>query len=114
MTCLTGKSVNPVQPHLQKYFCSGFTQIRTISSAVSSHRGAYRDRHGRGMGCGGRGSVGHVRGSQGELNLVSGRRACGRQALFAYGKAVWSWHPLLVSSQRRLVGPTGSDKTLIR
>jgi hypothetical protein len=27
--------------------------------------------------------------------------------LFADGKAVWSWHPLLVSSQRRLVGPTG-------
>jgi hypothetical protein len=33
--------------------------------------------------------------------------------LFAYGKAVWSWHPLLVSSQRRQVGPTGSDKPLI-
>jgi hypothetical protein len=27
--------------------------------------------------------------------------------LFADGKAVWSWHPLLVSSQWRLVGPTG-------
>ena len=23
----------------------------------------------------------------------------------AYGKAVWSWHPLLVSSWRRLFGP---------
>ena len=31
----------------------------------------------------------------------------------AYGKAVWSWHPLLVSSQWRHVGPTGSDKPLI-
>ena len=31
----------------------------------------------------------------------------------ADGKAVWSWHPLLVSSQRRQVGPTGSDKPLI-
>ena len=31
----------------------------------------------------------------------------------AYGKAVWSWHPLLVSSQWRQVGPTGSDKPLI-
>jgi hypothetical protein len=27
-------------------------------------------------------AVGHVRGSQGELNLVSGRSACGRQMLF--------------------------------
>jgi hypothetical protein len=25
----------------------------------------------------------------------------------AYGKSVWSWHPLLVSSRRRPVGPTG-------
>ena len=25
----------------------------------------------------------------------------------AYGKSVWSWHPLLVSSRRRCVGPTG-------
>jgi len=30
----------------------------------------------------------------------------------ADGKAVWSWHPLLVSSRRRQVGPTGSGKTL--
>ena len=29
---------------------------------------------------------------------------------FAYGKTVWSWHPLLVSSRRRQVGPTGSGK----
>jgi hypothetical protein len=34
--------------------------------------------------------------------------------VFADGKAVWSWHPLLVSSWRRQVGPTGFDKTLIR
>jgi hypothetical protein len=34
--------------------------------------------------------------------------------LFADGKVVWSWHPLLVLNLRRQVGPTGSDKTLIR
>ena len=33
---------------------------------------------------------------------------------FADGKTVWSWHPLLVLNLRRQVGPTGSDKTLIR
>src|SRR4030088_2951717 len=49
-----------VQPYFQKYFHSRLTQIKTISLAVSSPRGAYRDRHGRGMGCGGRGSVGRA------------------------------------------------------
>ena len=29
-----------VQPHLQKYFCSGFTQITSISSTVSSRKRA--------------------------------------------------------------------------
>src|SRR6266849_2240508 len=35
-----------VQPHFQKYFRSRLTQIKSISLAVSSLRGAYRDRHG--------------------------------------------------------------------
>src|SRR6266550_8847209 len=39
------------------------------------------------------------------MNLVSDKTACGRQMLFADGKAVWSWHPLLVLNLRRLVGP---------
>ena len=37
----------PVQPHLQKYFCSRLTRIKSISLTVLSHRGAFRDRHGR-------------------------------------------------------------------
>src|SRR5229473_5074347 len=41
----------------EKYFCSHAPQIRSRTLAIPSHRGAYRDRHGRGMGCGGRGSV---------------------------------------------------------
>jgi len=32
----------------------------------------------------------------------------------ADGKTVWSWHPLLMSSLRRRVGPTGLGQTLIR
>ena len=41
--CLTGKSVNPVQPPLQKYFCSRLTQITSISPAVPPHsRGVSR------------------------------------------------------------------------
>ena len=42
---------------LQKYFASPLTQISSMTPDVLTHRGAYRDRHGRGMGCGGRGSA---------------------------------------------------------
>ncbi len=37
----------PVQPLLQKYFASPLTQITSKSHIVLSHRGAFRDRHGR-------------------------------------------------------------------
>jgi hypothetical protein len=52
--------IPPVQPHFQKNSASCLTQIKSITRAVSSPAGAYRDRHGRGMGCGGRGSVGRA------------------------------------------------------
>jgi hypothetical protein len=32
----------------------------------------------------------------------------------AYGEVVWSWHPLLMLSLRRCVGPTGLRQVLIR
>jgi enoyl-CoA hydratase/carnithine racemase len=60
-----------VQPPLQKYSVSRFAQIKSIS-AVPSHRGAARDRHGRGAGCGGR------------------RRRQRRERLLADGEVVWS------------------------
>ena len=41
----------------KKYFCSHLPQIRSRTFRIPPHRGAYRDRHGRGEGCGGRGSV---------------------------------------------------------
>ena len=44
-----------VQPPLQKYFRFLLTQITCVSFAILSHRGAARDRYGRGAGCGGRG-----------------------------------------------------------
>jgi hypothetical protein len=46
-----------VQPLSQKYSCFVLTQITCISITVPPHRGAYRDRHGRGAGCGGRGGA---------------------------------------------------------
>ena len=36
-----------VQPLLQKYFSSRLTQITSLIRPVLSHRGAFRDRHGR-------------------------------------------------------------------
>jgi hypothetical protein len=43
--------------------------------------------------------------SQGEMNLVSDLAARETIGALADGKAVWSWHPLLVSSSRRLSQP---------
>ena len=43
----------------------------------------------------------------GRAKLVSDVRRAGRVTLSAYGKTVWSWHPLLMLSSRRRVGPTG-------
>jgi hypothetical protein len=67
----------PVQPHLQKYFVSGLTQITSISLTVSFRQeGRIARRHERGTGCGGRKGVRRARQSQGEMNLVSGQLAC--------------------------------------
>src|ERR1700730_14223427 len=44
-----------VQPRFQKYFYSPQGPITFTSDAVPSLRGAFRDRHKRGAGCGGRG-----------------------------------------------------------
>ncbi len=41
------------------------------------------------------------------MNLVSDQLACETIGALADGKAVWSWHPLLVLNSRRRVGPTG-------
>jgi hypothetical protein len=53
-------------------------------------RGAVARRHERGMGCGGRESVGAQVRSQGGLNLVSDSQACKTNDVLAYGKTVWS------------------------
>jgi hypothetical protein len=50
-------SATAVQPSREKYSAGPVGQINSRSRAVSSHRGAARDRHGRGTGCGGRGGA---------------------------------------------------------
>ena len=67
----------------------------------------------RGMGCGGRGSVGRA-----SVRRAGWRKTCERSngaqtnEVVAYGKIVWSWHPLLMSNRRRRVGPTGLRQTI--
>jgi EcoEI R protein C-terminal len=55
----------PVQPLSQKYSPFRITQISSRSASVPPPRGAVARRHERGEGCGGRGSVGAKRQSQG-------------------------------------------------
>ncbi|HTF79661.1 MAG TPA: hypothetical protein VK620_36045 [Bradyrhizobium sp.] len=51
----------------EKYFCSHAPQITSRTLASHPTGGAYHDRHGRGVECGGRGSVLRATGLQGEL-----------------------------------------------
>src|SRR5258708_32834642 len=51
------KLICPVQSSLQKEICSRLPQNTFRTAPSRPTRGAYRDRHGRGMGCGGRGSA---------------------------------------------------------
>ena len=86
-SCFAGLAV---QPLLKKYFCSGLTQISSLSRAVPFRQeGRIARRHERGAGCGGRKSVRRAMWSQGEMNLVSGQLACKMIGALADGKAVW-------------------------
>ena len=51
------KLIPPVQSPSQKYSCFRPTQITGVSLPSRLIRGAYRDRHGREAGCGGRGGA---------------------------------------------------------
>jgi hypothetical protein len=80
----SGKSVLPARP------------------VLSRQEGRIASRHERGMGCGGRGSVGAQsdRGAGFACERCTARRTNGA---VAYGKTVWSRHPLLVPSCRWLM-----------
>jgi hypothetical protein len=96
-----------VQPRLQKYFHSRLTQITSISRAVSSlWRGVSRSSRTRdGMRwTRQRWARDVIAGRVGE-RPVSDRTARRRTTIAADGKAVWSWHPLLVLNSRRLSRP---------
>jgi hypothetical protein len=72
-----------VQSRFKKYSAFTLAKITSISAAVSSHRGAARDRHGRGAGRGGRDSVGAQSWSQGgPSGLVSNSQRADERRLF--------------------------------
>jgi hypothetical protein len=121
--CPTGKSLKPVQPSREKYSASRSPQITPTNPAIPrSRRGAYRDRHGRrARGAVAAAAPGVQTSLQGELAHERRPRADERrktafaktsadgyqtrrrlwQGCVADGKAVWFWHPWLVSSRRR-------------
>ena len=124
----------PVYPLRKKYFTFAVGQISSTSSPRPfPARGALRGRHERGMGCGGRGSVGAQMESQGGFPVSEepARRRTALQRLgqnstgstwsvetlvevAAYGEVVWSWHPLLMPSLRRRNRPNRVRSPSIR
>jgi hypothetical protein len=115
----TGKSLlifrNRVKPQNQKYFASRLTQISSISKTVPSPlegRIAIVTDVGDGMRwTRERQAREAIAGRDEPRERWAARRMIGA---FAYGEAVWFWHPLLVSSSRRQSRPNRAGKTLIR
>ena len=109
------KLILPVQSPSRNYFACLVGQINSTSFSrlVPSERGVSRSSRTLGTGCGGRGSVVRANGwLQGGSNMDFRERTAGVQTSDAEadGKTVWSWHPLLMSSWRRHVDPTGCGR----
>jgi hypothetical protein len=125
--CPTGKSKNPVQPFREKYSAFRFGRNRNRADSIPSHtRGVSRSSRTR-DGTRWTRQRRARNGIAGRVYPVSDQPARGRTALqrlrqtsaggtwpveglakvAADGEVVWSWHPLLMSSWRRCVGPTG-------
>jgi hypothetical protein len=119
----SGKSRHqPVQSIAQKYSASRIPQIRTITPAVLSLTRGVGHRHERGVGCGGRGSVGCERDCRAGLAPVSDHRAPDERRLNPAkpsGEDGWLRTAKPCGSGTRCwcqvgggdVNPTGRDKT---
>jgi hypothetical protein len=109
--CPTGKSPTCLSsPLFKNISLFAAPKSHAYPSRPGPQRGVSRSSLTLGMGCGGRGSVGRVRDGRAGFGLSQTReRSNGAQTtdVEADGKAVWSWHPLLMPSWRRCVGPTG-------
>ena len=110
----TGKSAKTCPAHRAKIFRFRRRANQFYQFAPSrSERGALAIVTNVGTGCGGRGSVGCAcfRGAV----SVSDHAVRRTNDANVYGKTVWSWHPLLVSSWRRFFEPNRVfDRPLIR
>src|SRR6266705_7043274 len=89
-----------VESALQKYFGFHPPQIISRTFAIPPTQGAYHDRHERGEGCGGRGSVLRAKWLQGRFRPVSDHQACGREMLLRTAKSCGPDAPTLASSSR--------------
>jgi hypothetical protein len=99
----------PVQPSFKKYFAFAVGQInRTSSPRPFPARGALAIVTNAGWDAVDAAALARMV-IAGRAKLVSDKRRAGRTTLFAYGKTVWSWHPLLVSTPRRRSRPTGQN-----
>ncbi len=100
-----------VQSPLQKYFRSRPPQITSTTLAIPPHRGAYRDRHGRGEGCGGRGSV--LRATKGcradSYESGSDTEHADERRLQRTAKSCGPDAPTLASSSRMLCRPNRAE-----
>jgi hypothetical protein len=101
------KLILVVQSALQKYSASQLTQITSISMHPASHRGAFRDRHGRRVRDAVDAAASGAMGSQGRRKPVSDRQAHRREMLLRTAKSCGPDAPALASSWRKHVGPTG-------
>src|SRR5258705_4722249 len=83
-------------PEIKNIFVFASPKSAAYPNRLVPLGGAYRDRHGRGAGCGGRGSI---------------RRANASRTYDAeaYGQVVWFWRPRVgVKSARRSAGDGGN------
>jgi hypothetical protein len=103
----------PVQPLQQKYSCFQLTRLKSISFASHPPEGRWPSSR----------TLGWDAVDAAALGARCGRRAGWRKTrerpngaqtndAEADGKTVWSWHPLLVLSRWRRVGPTGLRQSI--
>jgi hypothetical protein len=96
-----------------KIYCFSPPPNHLYKSARSGPpRGAYRDRHGRGSECGGRGSARCAGGIAGRALACERSAARQTNGAEAYGKSVWFWRPWLASSRRRFAKPNRAMQTV--
>src|SRR5258706_2112833 len=111
--CPSGSPVKRLSsPHSKNFFL--YRLVETSLEPAPSHpeTGAYRNRHGRGVGCDGRGSVLRATWLQGGFRPVSDQQHADERCLSRTAKSCGPDAPTLASSSRRHVGPTGRRQNL--